>query len=1395
MATKGQSPERRTDGQPAHEQPTAVHDRQAQPIATEEPPRLPFPVVGIGASAGGLEAFIEFFDTMPDDSGIAFVLIQHLPPDRESLVADIISKHTRMPVREVADKMSVEVNHVYVIRPGHTLTIADGMLHLGAPLAKPGHGRPVDDFFRSLAEEQRERAICIVMSGMGSNGSSGAETVKAVGGVAIAQDPESAKYSSMPRHLIDTGNADFILRPNEMPAVLVRYASHSYVREREAAETAIERQRHQLNEILTALRARTRRDFSGYKKPTVLRRIQRRMSLNQIDELGDYAKLLRQNPSEASALADDLMIHVTGFFRDPEAWEALREKVIVPLVEERETGSSIRCWIAACSSGEEAFTLSMLLEEAADQSGKTFDIKVLATDTADRSLSMARTGTYPLGIESEIPSSYLARYFVRDDSVYRVKRELRELVVFAPQNVIQDPPFSRLDICSCRNLLIYLEPDLQRRILSLLHFGLREGGVLFLGSSETVNGAEELFETIDKRSRIFRRVGPTRHGTIGFAFPAALEDGGGAAAAPARTPLKPTINQLTNHLLLERYTPAAVTIDREHRIVYFHGDTNPYLQQPVGEPTRELLAVVRDHVRGALRTAIHKAMSERQVATARTGVMQRAEGRFRIAVTVTPFDEKLASGHCLVTFAEIEEQAPPPPLSGTDTNQEAARLQDELTRVREELQSTIEELQSSNEEMKASNEEAMSINEELQSTNEELETSKEELQSLNEELTTLNVQLQTKMEELEATSSDLSSLLTSTDIAVMFLDTRLRIRRFTPAIADLFQAIPSDVGRPLSDLAEKFSDPQLLADSQAVLDRLVPVEREIVSGTGQVYLRRTLPYRTGDNRINGVVITFINISERKQTEDALRASEDRFRVVVEGAPDFAMLLLDAQGRIVSWNVGAERLLGWSADEAIGKSASIIYPPADAAADLSRRMHQAAEFGRGANESWYVRKAGSRFWGSGVMTAVHGAGGKVTGYVKVLRDETARKQAEAERAELLEREKAARQEAENATRSKDQFLAMLSHELRTPIASILLWARMLREKSCDEAERDEGLQVIERGAEAQKQLLDDLLDVSRIAAGKVRLEREETNMLEVVKLAIESARPVAKAKEVRLKSELAADIGMIDADANRLRQVVGNLLNNAIKFTSSGGLVEVRLNKSDHWIELSVSDTGVGIEPEFLPRVFTAFSQADASSTRAFGGLGLGLAISKELVELHGGTIHAESGGPGQGATFVVRLPVAGSGGDFSRPRRRSTDEEAVQSIAGARVLLVEDEPQTRDALEKLMRKNGADVTAVGTTADALAAFENARPDIIISDIGLPHEDGYHLLQRIRSLEMERHEPPTPSIALTAFAGRKDRRMARDSGYHKHIAKPVSPAVLLAAVSTLLADRERAVNGG
>ncbi len=1504
-------------GQAAQSQPQRHEEdaRRAPPADAEPPPRLPFPVIGIGASAGGLEAVSELVSSLPSDSGMAFIFIQHLPPDHHSLIAEILSKRTGMPVRQVEDGMAIEPDHVYVIRPGNTMTMEGGVLHLRASVDKPGHSRPVDDFFRSLAGEQRERAICIVMSGMGSNGSAGAQAVKAAGGLCVAQDPETAEFPSMPRHLIDAGYADYVLRPRDMPDVLVSYAGHPYARgEREPAAELAKRDQQHVREILAVLRTRTRQDFNGYRKPTVLRRIQRRMGLTRLTKLGDYAKLLRQSTSEVTALADDLLIHVTGFFRDPESWEALRQRVIAPLVASRDAEESVRCWVAACSSGEEAYTLAILLFEEAERANKRLDIKVFATDAAERSLQNARNGLYPGGIESEVDAARLERFFQQEDAVYRVRQELRELVVFAPQNVLQDPPFSRLDVISCRNLLIYLEPEVQQRILNLLHFGLREGGALFLGSSETA-GAGDLFEPIDKRARIYRRIGPTRHGTPDFPLPYSLLAAGRAnpASAEARALAgRPSLAQMTARSLLEHHTAAAVTIDRDYRIVYFHGETAPFIASPRGEPTRDLLHLVRESLRGAVRTVVQRAASGAAVAAVLDGWVETRPGHVaRIEVVASPLDPRNAPEHLVVSFQERGEQ-PREAVPEADQGRAGEASMDELRRVRDELRSTIEELQTSNEELKASHEEVVSTNEELQSTNEELETSREEMQSLNEEFSTVNNQLLAKMEEHQAAHNDLASLLVSTDMAVLFLDTRFRIRRFTPQVRELIDLLDTDLGRPLSALAPKFTDPDLVGDAQAVLAKLVPVEREVTGDLGRWYLRRITPYRTGDNRIDGVVVTFVDISARRQAEDALRSSEEQFRraieeapipvilqaesgevdqisrawaeatgygledvptleawlqhasgegadelrrqihelfrgerrslevelmirprgggerwwsfsasvpgmlqdgrrfivgmaaditgrhhaeaalreseerlrLLVEGVPDFAMLMLDTAGRITAWNEGAERLLGYPEAEAMGREAAILFTPEDRQAGMAEReVAQAAATGRARDDRWHVRKDGSRFWGSGVLAALRHPDGALRGFVKVLRDETPRRQAE----EAL---RASNDAALAANRMKDEFLASLSHELRTPLNAILLWSKLLQGTAAGGHDQQvrEGLAAITRGAEAQKELIEDLLDVSRISSGNLRLQVREIDLAEVVREAIAAIEPAAAGKQLSLHRELSGDVGVVRADPDRLRQIVWNLLTNAVKFTPPGGRITVGLRRLSEDVEIRVADTGAGISPGFLPDVFDRFRQGDAAKVRGQGGMGLGLAICKQLAELHGGSITAQSAGPNQGATFVVRLPLPRVVG---RQSLRQADDGAAagrdesDGLNGLTLLLVEDDLESRQALVMILERVGVNVVEAETVAGAMDSLAGSPPDIIVSDISLPGEDGYTLIRRIREREARSGAAPVPAVALTAFAAESDRIEAIQAGFQQHIGKPIAPDDLLAALRLLV----------
>ena len=1350
--------------------PDVQRDRFAEPVADEHPPRLPFLVVGIGASAGGLDAFIEFFKAMRSDSGMAFVVIQHLPPERESLIAEIIGKNTQMVVQQVEEGVKVQPNQVYVIRPGRTLTLRKGKLHLAEPVEKRGHERPVDDFFRSLAEEQRELGAAIIMSGMGSNGTAGCAAIKAVGGLCIAQDPQSAKFPSMPRSLVNSHIADFVLRPEEMPTALLRYAEHPYAHRSEANSPDLE----MIEAIVSELRNRVRHDFSGYKRATLGRRIERRMGLTQITSMKEYLEVVRHNGEEATALSDDFMIHVTGFFRDPECWALLYKKVLLPLVQKRESNSSIRAWVTACSSGEEAYTLAMLLQEAASEVGKRFDIKIFATDTAERSLSQARAGVYPGGIQSEVSPERLERFFDHDDVLYRVKKDLRETVVFAPQNILQDPPFSRLDICTCRNLLIYLESDAQRRAIGLMHFGLREGGTLLLGNSETITGCEDLFEPIDKLARIFRRVGPTRHGTIEFPlFQGAYQRRDPEEANGSRELSHASVAQLANRVLLERFSPPAVVIDRDSHIRYFHGNTERYLDQPRGEPTRQLLALARVPIRGALRSALEKAFATNQTATALDGSSEGSRGRFRVEITIAPLE---GGEHFLVSFNErLEVTAPVEP---GDRNESRVHLEEELHRIRGELHSTVLELQSNSEEMKSAHEEATSMNEELQSTNEELETSKEELQSLNEELSTVNAQLQVKMEELEAATSDLTCLLGSTNIGVVFLDRQFRIRRFTPVVKDLFDLIPADIGRPLSDLARKFTDDKLVADAHGVLDRLIPAEAEVSSESGRDYLRRLLPYRTGDNRIGGVVLTFIDVTERRRAEAALRQSDETYRLILEGITGYAIFMLDAEGRISTWNLGAERVLGFTAKEAIGQHFNLILPPEDRAAGRAEReLQQARERGSFPEDGWHVRKDGFGFWGSGMLAAITNDRGKACGFVKLLRDNTEQKLNEEN---LLQAKRA----AEAANESKDQFLATISHELRTPLSAIVLWTRLIEDGAVkDPAQLREALDAIKKSADEQRELIEDLVDTSRIAMGKLRLELKATDLPAIVRAGVESVRPSAKEKGVEITLEVNPAAGTVRADAIRLQQVTWNLLSNAAKFTPAGRQVHVMLRRVGDEVELIVKDQGSGISPEFLRHVFDRFSQAEQVSSRVGGGMGLGLSIAKQIVEMHGGTIAAESDGVGRGATFIVRLPLpamgrqelAGAAGGITK---------LAGALKGVSILLVEDVENSRRALVAVLKEAGAKVVAAESAQAGIDAFSKRRPHMIVSDIGLPNEDGYEFIKRIRDLEVKSGAPEVPALALTAFAGAQISRKALECGFQQCLHKPVEPLRLVAALVAL-----------
>jgi two-component system, chemotaxis family, CheB/CheR fusion protein len=846
-------------------------DRPAR--AKTPPPSLC--VAAIGASAGGFDAIRTFFDTMPADSGIAFVVIQHLHPTQKSLAAELFGKRTSMPVVQAEDGMRVEPNHVYTVPPNTYPSILRGVLRLSAPMQQHGPRLPIDYFFTSLGEDQHERAIGIVLSGSGSDGALGVKSIGANGGIVLVQDPESAQFDSMPQSAIASGMVNHILPVGKMPEVLVGYARHPYVAGTVRPDTVAQSEEASLDSVLGLIRGRRGYNFSGYKQSTLLRRIQRRMGLLSIEHWNDYIAVLRAKPVEIDALFKDLLIGVTEFFRDADAWHIVEAEVIAPLVEAKPRGEPIRVWVPGCATGEEAYALAMLLLEKLKQAGKRCPVQVFATDTNEDTLQVGRNGIYPAGIAARISPARLRRFFIEgaENHHYQVARELRESVVFGAQNLLSDPPFSHLDLISCRNLLIYLEPDSQKKIVGLFRFALRPGGYLFLGSAETVAEHTDLFKAVSKKWRIYQRSTVSGHAPLDLPLSAAAPHSANTAAALRRAaPRNLEVANRVQRLILDRFAPAALLVNSRNEILYFCGPVENYLLRPRGAPTQDLLAQARDGLRSRLRDALREAAMQEASATVHDARVKRDGGFAAVRVTVASAGADGDGGRLLLVVFQDETKAASTAELKSGERDLVHQLEDELRATKDDLQSGIERLETSNEELKVSNEEVVSMNEELQSINEELESSKEELQSLNEELSTVNQQLQSKIAEIEAANADLRNLLASSEVATICVDRQFQIRWFTPAMKKVFNVIDSDVGRPISDFAATLSGGSLLDHAAAVLEKLAPVQRELQLEDGRWYLRRVVPYRAEDHRIEGVVITFIDITEaRLAAQDAVNA--------------------------------------------------------------------------------------------------------------------------------------------------------------------------------------------------------------------------------------------------------------------------------------------------------------------------------------------------------------------------------------------------------------------------------------------------------------------------------------------------------------------------------------------
>ncbi|MBA4741466.1 MAG: PAS domain-containing protein [Azoarcus sp.] len=836
-----------------------------------------FPVVGIGASAGGLEALEQFLAGVPANSGMAYVVVQHLDPTHKGMMPELLQRATKLSVVQARSDLRVRPDHVYVLPPDRDMSIEHGALQLFKPGAPRGQRLPIDFFLRSLAMDLRQHAVGVVLSGMGSDGTAGLRAIKENAGLTLAQDPAEAGFSSMPQSGIDANMVDIVAPAKALAKRIIDCLQRGTTSE---ASTEVDdgQLKSGLEQVLLLIRSHTGQDFSHYKKSTLYRRIERRMGIHQIRRIADYVRLLRENPQELDLLFREFLIGVTSFFRDPAAWDSLRDLAFAEIFERNPSGHALRAWVPGCSTGEEAYSLAIVFKEAleAHKPKGRFSLQIFGTDLAQDAIDQARQGRYSGGIRAEVSAERLERFFVPVDDSYQVCKEVREMIIFAPQNMVQDPPFTKLDLLSCRNVLIYFGSDLQKRMLALFHYSLTPGGVLFLGNSETTGSETSLFAPIEPSARIYRRLDSAPH-ALDVDFPSRPSTPQDAANAFPALPPVANLQTLADQLLLHQFASPAVLINERGDIIYINGRTGRYLEPAAGKANWNVYAMARNGLRQALGDALEQVIRERgRVECNDIAVDDDGKAR-RIDLTVQYIkDPEPLAGMIMVVFAELRAKPSPKrrAKAGTGSPKEA-ELEEALRKAQDEVRRLRDRMQTSGEELKSINEEMQSTNEELQSTNEELTTSKEEMQSLNEELQTVNVELQSKVDDLSRVNDDMQNLLNSTEVATVFLDDHLHVRRFTPQAANIIKLIEADAGRPLSDLASDLDYAELQDDAREVLRSLIFSEKTVATDDGRWFRVRIMPYRTMENVINGVVITFIDISVAKRLEDELRATVAR----------------------------------------------------------------------------------------------------------------------------------------------------------------------------------------------------------------------------------------------------------------------------------------------------------------------------------------------------------------------------------------------------------------------------------------------------------------------------------------------------------------------------------------
>jgi two-component system CheB/CheR fusion protein len=1307
-----------------------------------------FIIAGIGASAGGVQALKQFFENVPANSGIAYVVILHLSPDHDSKLAELLQHVTTMPVKQVTVKTVVKPDHVYVVPPNQHLLMLEGHIAASPNMQIEDRRAPVDIFFRTLANTHGPNAVCVILSGTGANGSMGLKRIKEMGGAAFVQSPREAEFNEMPRNAISTDLVDAVLAVAEIPSHIIAYKERlQTVHISMDAEKRPEDQQHALREVFTQLRLRTGHDFTNYKRPTLLRRIERRINVRNLPDLNAYALYMQENPEETTALLKDLLISVTNFFRDKKAFETIETEILPTIIRNKTAENQIRIWVAGCATGEEAYSFAMLCAEQVLNMIDAPKIQIFATDIDEAAIIQARDGLYTINDAADVSPERLRRFFNKEGDEYRIRREIREMILFANHNFIKDPPFSHLDLVSCRNVLIYLNSAAQERVMETFHFALSPGAYLFLGSSESADGANDLFSPFNREYHIFqkRQVASSRAYPVPESIPTSfkfekLPKINGLLEQAATPTERITFGDL-HQRLLEQYAAPSIIVNEEHDIVHLTERAGRYLQVGGGEPSKNLLKLVRQELRLELRSALYQAVQRHSAVETRQLKVTIDDRTETITMHVRPVlqTSDVARGFILVLFERVEDDAAGQDVVLSADEPVARQLEEELIRLKTQLRASNEQHEFHAEELKASNEELQAMNEELRSAAEELETSKEELQSINEELRTVNQELKIKVEETTLASNNFHNLINSVDIGTIFLDRSFRVAFFTPAARQLFNLIPADYGRELSDITSKLAYDNLLSDAEFVLERLQSVEREVRTTDARVFLMRVLPYRTAEDRINGVVVTFIDVTARKQTEEALRTSEERMRLLIESAKDFAIFTFDRARRVNTWNTGAEAMMGYTEAEIIGQQGDILFTPEDRAKDApSFEIQKAADEGFAENERWHLRKDGSRFYGSGTVRPLRDGSERLLGFVKIMRDLTEAKRAEqakyflasivessedsivtlnfdnvitswnkgAEnlygyRAEdvigksvslislpneikvllnniqrviesqkvethdtsllkdgqqmnlevMLSPIKNAKNEimgvstiARNTTarkqleQQKDEFIAVASHELKTPVTSIKGYTEILLDKfqRANDLDNVAIMQKLNLQVDRLTNLMSDLLDTTNLAEHDLKLHYTTFDLNEVLDAQIKQLQLIAVKHEFIFTHDTPQTV---TADKERIEQVITNLLSNAVKYSPNGGKVVIRTQKVEDGVKVSFTDNGLGIAEEYRHKVFDRFFRVNNLPKERLPGMGLGLYISARIIHHHGGLIDVISK-LGQGSQFYFVLPIA-----------------------------------------------------------------------------------------------------------------------------------------------------------